>query len=129
MSYIALLTIFLIATIGGVLNEVAEASSDTTRNATFADAGSVVSSTGILVYSDTEQNRNASNTDVTAPGMADIDWWEFLLNMISWDFVYFSGQLQIVRAFMFTLTISIFAWFVLSVGSGLLGAIKNAAPG
>ncbi len=129
MSYVAILGIFLISLIGGILNEVALLSDSSTRDATIDGADTIVSTTSILTYSDTEQNRNAANTEVTAPGIADRNWWDFFLDTISWDFVYLSGDLQIVRQFMFVVTMAIFAWGVLTIGAGLLGAIKNAAPG
>lgn len=129
MSYVAIAGIILISFIGGMLNEIALKSTETTRDSTLADADTIVANSSVMTISDAEQNRNPTNSDVTAPGIVDRNWWDFLLDTVQWDFVFLTGQLQIVRQFMFVVTISIFAWFALSIGSGLLGAIRNAGPG
>lgn len=126
MSYVAIASLILISFIGGALNEVAKQSDETTRTVALDDADTLVSLNSVLTISDAEQNQNPSNADVSAPGIVDRNWWNFLLTTISWDFVYLSGQLQIIRQFMWVITISIFVWVAITIGSGLLGSIRNA---
>lgn len=126
MSYVALASLILVSFIGGMLNEVALQSTESTRDLTLSEADTFVSLNSVLTISDAEQNQNPSNADVTAPGIVDRNWWDFMLDTISWDFVYLSGQLQIIRQFMWVITISIFVWFSISIATGILGSIRNA---
>jgi hypothetical protein len=80
----------------------------------------------VIAIDDTALQENPLNTELASAGAADGNWWDALKYLLSWDQSFWIGPMAFGRGILLLFTIAIGAWFVFSMGSSLIGQVRNA---
>ncbi len=125
MTFKVWLVLFGLLGIMGLMEGIASLTSSG-LSSDVADGFTAVSGGRVLNIDDAELDSGPLNVDFSFGIVFSRTFWGTIFNMLTWDFTWFQGDLNVVRWALFGVFTSVsVVLFAMTIGGTLLGAIRS----
>jgi len=123
MSLAAWLALVLIWTGGGLLNAWAQ---EEPLDSLAVQATSATQNTQVIGIDDAELEAGPLNVDFSFTGIFNPNTWRLVGEALTFDYVFFTGNLQVVRYVLLCIPSALFLMLAKDMAPAMLGAIRGA---